>query len=65
MQSSSAELEYASKKTVMRRDHFLTEIETVALRAEQAALEPFYPKGEETAYRDRCPRCVLSKENGE
>lgn len=54
MQLSSAELEYASKKAVMRHDRFLAKIETGTPRGELATLGAFYPKGEE----NRLPRSV-------
>jgi IS5 family transposase len=47
IQRSFSDLEYATKKRVMRRDRFLGEINAVrpwpALLAE---IEPFHPKGE-------------------
>jgi IS5 family transposase len=46
-QVSFAELEYAAKKKVTRRERFLAEIEAVTpWSALLAAIEPFYPKGE-------------------
>jgi IS5 family transposase len=45
--ASFAELEYAAKKKVTRRERFLAEIEAVTpWSALLAAIEPFYPKGE-------------------
>ena len=47
MQASFADLEYAAKKKVTRRDRFLGEIEAVTpWSALVAEIEPFYPKGE-------------------
>lgn len=54
MQVSSAALEYASKKTVMRYARFLAEIETGTPRGELATLRAFYQKGEE----NRLPRSM-------
>ena len=47
MQTSFSELEYAAKKKLTRRDHFLAEIEAVTpWAALEAEIAPFYPKGE-------------------
>lgn len=47
MQTTFAELEYATKKKQTRRDRFLADIEAVTpWSALVAAIEPFYPKGE-------------------
>ena len=47
MQTSFSELEYAAKKKLTRRDHFLAEIEAVTpWAALEAEIGPFYPKGE-------------------
>ncbi len=46
MQSSFAELEYAAKKKVTRRDRFLAEIEAITPWAElERTVVPFYPSG--------------------
>lgn len=46
MQSSFADLEYAAKRKVTRRDRFLAEIEALTpWSALLVELEPFYPKG--------------------
>ena len=47
MQTSFSELEYAAKKKLTRRDHFLAAIEAVTpWAALEAEIAPFYPKGE-------------------
>lgn len=47
MQTTFAELEYATKKKQTRRDRFLADIEAVTpWSALVAAIEPFYPKGD-------------------
>ncbi len=47
MQASFADLEYAAKKKVTRRDRFLGEIDVITpWSALVAEIEPFYPKGE-------------------
>ncbi len=47
MQTSFSELEYAAKKKLTRRDHFLAAIEAVTpWAALEAEIGPFYPKGE-------------------
>lgn len=47
MQTTFAELEYATKKKHTRRDRFLADIEAVTpWSALVAAIEPFYPKGD-------------------
>lgn len=46
MQKSFAELEYAAKKKLTRRDRFLAEINAATpWKALVSALEPYYPKG--------------------
>lgn len=47
MQTSFSELEYAAKKKLTRRDHFLAAIEAATpWAALEAEIAPFYPKGE-------------------
>ncbi len=50
MQTSFADLEYAAKKKVTRRDRFLAEIKAVTPWATlEAEIEAFYPKGAHAA----------------